>query len=134
MIVDLNFLTHSFLNAYSGDGLVKELLEAFAFAGLALGVAPALVVGLLGDHTSPGAATREGLKVQPLQSRELPLVTSDNVIFLLTCRRMALLVPDKHKTFCRAKQKIQQLIILYPNSPRVLKEPLYSGPYNREVL
>ena len=86
---------HSFLNAYSGDGLVKELLEAFAFAGLALGVAPALVVGLLGDHTSPGAATREGLKVQPLQSRELPLVTSDNVIFLLTCRRMALLVPDK---------------------------------------
>ena len=55
-----------FLNAYSGDGLVKELLEAFAFAGLALGVAPALVVGLLGDHTSPGAATREGLKVQPL--------------------------------------------------------------------
>ena len=84
-----------FLNAYSGDGLVKELLEAFAFAGLALGVAPALVVGLLGDHTSPGAATREGLKVQPLQSRELPLVTSDNVIFLLTCRRMALLVPDK---------------------------------------
>ena len=44
-------------------------------------MALALVVGLLSGHAGPGAATREGLKVPALQSRDLPLVTSDNVFF-----------------------------------------------------